>query len=75
VLALAAMAQRSGLAVGWEDDPAEPEWPVLVIELPTGQASWHFPREQAAPHLKRFVDDGHTPVERYANLGKLVKLL
>lgn len=30
--------------VGIRIDPAEPEWPVLYFELPTGQVSWHLPQ-------------------------------
>jgi hypothetical protein len=33
--------------VWWGVDPAEPEWPVLYIEGPTGQLSWHLPKAEA----------------------------
>jgi hypothetical protein len=38
------LALDCGLAAGVRIDPAEPEWPVVYIELPTGQVSWHMPQ-------------------------------
>lgn len=37
-------AHRCGFEWGFRIDPKEPEWPVLYIELPTGQCSWHMPQ-------------------------------
>lgn len=45
-------AAAAGVPVGIRLDPAEPEWPVVYFELPTGQVSWHLPQ-----HEKPF--DGH----------------
>ena len=36
------LAVDRGIAVGFRIDPAEPEWPVIYFELPTGQVSWHL---------------------------------
>lgn len=52
--AAAALGYRVGIAV----DHAEPEWPVVYIELPTGQVSWHMPA-----HSEAF--DGHSTAEKY----------
>lgn len=38
-------------------DPAEPEWPVLYFELPTGQVSYHMPQ-----HVNEW--DGHDTPEK-----------
>ena len=46
-------AAKLGLPVGFRLDPQEPEWPVVFIELPTGQVSWHVPQ-----HPREW--DGHT---------------
>lgn len=47
-------AAAAGVPVGFRIDPAEPEWPVVYFELPTGcQISWHLPQ-----HEKGW--DGHT---------------
>jgi hypothetical protein len=37
------LARRVGIPAGFRLDPAEPDWPVLLFELPTGQVSWHMP--------------------------------
>ena len=47
-----------GYKAGVRIDPAEPEWPVVYIELPTGQVSWHMPQ-----HPVEF--DGHTTEQKY----------
>lgn len=58
---------------GWKVDPAEPEWPVLYLDLPTGQASWHFTKAEAdasgivATYAEEW--DGHTTEEKYRRLA------
>jgi hypothetical protein len=42
-------------------DPSEPEWPVVFIELPDGQVSWHL-----AQHVKPW--DGHTTEQKWARV-------
>jgi hypothetical protein len=61
------LALASGLAAGIRDDPAEPGWPVVYIELPTGQVSWHMPQ-----HPKEF--DGHTTEEKYKRVREFAAL-
>lgn len=56
LLALAAAAS-CGLPAGFAIDPAEPDWPVAFIELPTGQVSWHMPAHKT-PY-------GHSTPEKY----------
>lgn len=72
VLALARAAQALGCLVGFGHDPAEPEWPVIYIELPTGQVSWHMRAEEraAAADIGAFEGhwDGHATDEKYARL-------
>jgi hypothetical protein len=53
-----AHALQCGYAAGVAIDYAEPEWPVVYIELPTGQVSWHMPK-----HPVDF--DGHSTTEKY----------
>jgi hypothetical protein len=38
-----AVAVLEGWRGGIKLDPQEPDWPVVYIELPTGQVSWHVP--------------------------------
>jgi hypothetical protein len=59
VLMAVAIAKSAGLEAGFRIDPAEPDWPVAYIELPTGQVSWHMPQ-----HPREY--DGHTTEEKYA---------
>lgn len=47
-----------GMSGGVREDPAEPGWPVVYIQLPTGQVSWHVP-EYEVPW------DGHDTPEKY----------
>jgi hypothetical protein len=59
-------------------DPAAPDWPVVIVELPTGQVSWHinpadmglFAHVGPKPHVSRGWD-GHTTDEKYARIAKL----
>ena len=51
-------AQGSGLRTGIAFDPKEPDYPVVYIDLPTGQVSWHVTAYQGKW-------DGHTTTEKY----------
>lgn len=53
-------------------DPTTPEWAVVTIELPTGQASWHIAPDdmdlfQHVQQVTRYARswDGHTTDEKY----------
>ena len=56
-------------------DPQEPDWPVLYAQLPSGQVSWHFAKDD----LDLIADiprggtpwDGHTREERSSRLAAL----
>jgi len=54
-------ADELDLPVWWGVDPAEPDWPVLYIEGPTGQLSWHMPKPEA---IGRYSDPGSRLVEK-----------
>lgn len=54
VLAALTVGYAAGIAI----DPAEPDWPVAYIELPTGQVSWHMPA-----HGQPW--DNHSTEEKY----------
>lgn len=51
-------ARLLGYPAGFQIDDKEPDWPVALIALPTGQVSWHLPK---------FADpwDGHDTPEKY----------
>jgi hypothetical protein len=59
-------ARRAGYAAGVRIDPAEPDWPVVHIELPTGQVTWHMPQHETPW-------DGHDTPEKYRRVNKFVK--
>lgn len=59
----------------------DPEWPVILIDLPTGQVSWHFNAENDGDLFKllpvgpEIIWDGHTTEEKYARLDNFTKKL
>ncbi len=55
-------ARGIGYPAGVRIDPLEPEWPVLFIELPTGQISWHV-----SQHVNEW--DGHSTGEKYRRIA------
>lgn len=60
------VAVNMGLDAGIRIDPEEPEWPVIYIELPTGQVSWHVPQ-----HC--YAWDQHTDEEKNARVDDYVE--
>lgn len=60
-------------------DPLAPDWAVLTVELPTGQACWHiaaadmdlFGHVQPTPYYARGWD-GHSTEEKYQRIDQLV---
>jgi hypothetical protein len=74
VLAFAAAMEQLGYDVGQIVDEQEPDWPVLVIETPRGQVSWHMRAEEMPPGVPRHPHDwdGHTTEEKYRRLDRLV---
>ncbi len=81
VAALAKMATLLGWPAGVGEHPAadtdwDADWRTIVfIDLPTGQASWHF-HDSEKPLLDGLPDydgpwDGHTTPEKYERLKRL----
>lgn len=62
------------------NDPAEPDWPVIYLDTPQGQLSWHLApddldlfghvRISTVPGEIRW--DGHDTPEKYRRLAALV---
>jgi hypothetical protein len=55
-------------------DPAEPDWPVIYVELPTGQVSWHVSFTDLRDLFARIPSrdrpwDGHTREVRTSRLA------
>jgi hypothetical protein len=58
-------------------DPEWPDWFVVYIELPTGQATWHVSPEDwwifaFVPHSDTAIWDGHTTAEKYQRIRNLI---
>lgn len=58
-------------------DPQCPKWPVVFVELPTGQASWHFSPDDwwigaCIPRRHGAVWDGHTTEQKYQRIRNLI---
>ncbi len=78
VLLAVTCAADSGLPVHRLIDDKEPDWPVLAIQLPTGQVSWHIdPVDLAglAPieRLPLGTWDGHTTAEKMERIRAFVR--
>lgn len=75
ILALAKLARQQGYTVGLRIDPAEPGWPVLMIDLPTGQVGWHLPAAEIVgdwPSYKKEWD-GHSLEEKRERLKQFIQ--
>ncbi len=63
---VAALARKAGLHVGIAEDGTEPAWPVIYIDLPTGQVSWHISQDELVIQLSTYTQkwDGHSVEEK-----------
>lgn len=73
---VAALAVHHPASVGI--DPAEPDWPIVYIQLPNGQVSWHFgPNDvhliDGIPSDPNVVWDGHNTEEKYRRLQEFTR--
>jgi hypothetical protein len=67
-----------------QHDPNDKDWEdnwrtILVIELPTGQVTWHFPDSEkhlldGLPEIKDYKWDGHSTEEKYKRLLEYTQL-
>ena len=66
VQVMAKLAGQLGYKVGLRVDPAEPDWPVLMIDLPSGQVGYHLPREEVIGDWPAYEKewDGHSLAEK-----------
>jgi hypothetical protein len=63
-------------SVIWRND-ADPDWPIIYIETPEGQLSWHlnFTDMDLFDHVPRVNTnqwDGHSTAEKYRRVRRLV---
>lgn len=66
VQAMARLSMAMGFRAGLRTDPDEPDWPVLMIDLPTGQVGWHLPKAEIVGVWPEYPDpwDGHSLEEK-----------
>lgn len=62
------------------NDPFEPDWPVLYIESPEGQLSWHIAPEDLSVFgsikvIPKYPWDHHTTRQKYQRLARLTAQL
>jgi len=74
----AILARRCGLHVGTmlDKELTKPEeWPLIYIELPTGQVSWHIPKGEMVAQLEPFGQewDNHTPEEKQGRIREFLQ--
>ena len=81
VMLAARFALELGYVAGWKPNKDDPGWPILVIDLPTGQVSWHIPFGEAAPvalgTLAHGYDgewDGHTVEEKRRRIDSFLQI-
>jgi hypothetical protein len=74
------LACEAGYRVGLLDDADEPDWPVLAIELPTGQVAWPVPQDVAnllseveEVEVTRFVCDGHDGAAQAQRIERFIQ--
>lgn len=74
VMALARLAEKLGWEVGLKTDPAEPDWPVLMIDLPTGQVGYHLPKGEIVGEWPEYTKewDGHSLEDKRQRIGELL---
>lgn len=62
-------------------DPNEPDWPVIYVDTPAGQLSWHLSRtdRDLFPHVPSVMPDDpraqwdqHTTDEKYQRIEQLI---
>ena len=79
VLLLSYLAADFGWDVWVNND--DPEWPILFIETPAGQLSWHIPAKEMPKGITDWYDlwkdgekvwDGHTLEEKRARISRLI---
>lgn len=74
VMAFATLAWHSGWKVGVRFSEVDPEWPVVLIDTPAGQCSWHVPRDSVPDDFPAYEGewDGHSTTVKYERLQKIV---
>lgn len=75
VMAFARLAEAQGWTVGIAEDPDAPQWPVLYVDTPEGQVSWHLPKDGITGKFDRYKGewDGHTTAAKRKRMYELIR--
>lgn len=71
VQVIAKLAYQLGYKCGVKEDK---EWPILYVDLPSGQVSWHIPANEMIGAFPEYDDgwDGHDVEEKRERLRKFI---
>ena len=74
VQTLAILARQQGYQTGIKK--REDEWPILYVELPIGQVSWHIPKDGIAAFFPDYNGDwdGHDLREKRVRLRQFLEV-
>ena len=75
VQVIAVMANRLGYYMGIRN--RNDEWPILYIDLPTGQVSWHLPSNELVGNFPDYTGewDGHDVMEKRRRIIRFMESL
>jgi len=73
VQVVAELALRLGFNAGIKE--RETAWPILYVDLPTGQVSWHIPSAELNGYFPDYAGewDGHGVEEKRVRLRKFLE--
>ena len=71
---LAVMARHLRYNIGVKN--RKDEWPILYVDLPTGQVSWHIPKEEIVAYFPDYPGewDGHDVTEKRDRLRQFLEV-
>ena len=74
VQVLAILANQKGYQIGIRN--REDDWPILYVDLPTGQVSWHIPKDEIVALLPDYPGewDGHDLKEKRDRLRRFLEV-
>jgi hypothetical protein len=75
VQVLALLAMRQGYRIGIRN--REDDWPILYVDLPTGQVSWHIPKDEIVAFFPDYPGewDSHDLKEKRDRLRRFLEVL
>ena len=75
VMALALLCRAYRLPVGIQIPGGDSDWPILFIDLPQGQVSWHLPANEITTEFPLYSGewDGHTLEQKRERLAAFIE--